>query len=110
MDGKNSIVDALRRNGFNFMLDLLDEANLAANLSTKGPVTLFAMTDDAFIDLKTKSPMWYSALVNDQNLAKNVLSNHIVNDLVPRSNILPGANILTQGGPILVSSIDNGAV
>ena len=38
-DASNSIMNAMKRSGFNKMADLLERTGLAANLSTPGPFT-----------------------------------------------------------------------
>lgn len=103
-------MDALKRNGFNVMSDLLDKSGLAANLSTEGPFTVFAMTDDGFAELKSKAPMWYNTFTTDLVRANLVLSDHIVNELVSHSTIRPGGTVTTLEGPVYFDSVDNGAV
>ena len=103
-------MDAMKRMGFNEMVKLLEKTGQAANLTTPGPWTVFAMVDEGFNKMKIKSPDMYNTVTNNIERATLFMADHIVSGLVPRFGIRSGMSANSWEGPIYFDSVDNGLV
>ncbi|XP_035695759.1 uncharacterized protein sll1735-like [Branchiostoma floridae] len=72
---QNDIIDVLRDfQEFKTLLQLIQEANLTDTLRGKGPFTVFAPVDKAFVELPKEA--WKS--FQDVNILRQVMSLHVV--------------------------------
>jgi len=92
------------------MVNMLERINWAANLSTPGPWTVFAVTDAGFNELAIKSPDWHNTFTTNVAVMPPMMSNHIVRGLVPRSAMRPGVTIMTLERPIYFETVGRGRV
>ena len=97
----------MKLNGLNKMTDLLRKTGLANTLSSSGPWTVFAIIDEGFDELETKSPTWFRSLATNMTVATAIMSNHIVNASLPYSAIRPGTSAMSLEGPIFFDSLNN---
>ncbi|XP_069977589.1 periostin [Penaeus vannamei] len=96
-----NIAEELTKRGFTTLVDLVTKAGLAETLSTQGPFTVFAPTNDAFAAL---DPNLVSFLVNNPEELKSVLLYHVVSGSFPArslSNDLVADSV--QGAPLRIN-------
>lgn len=89
----------------------INAAGLTAELSAKGPFTVFAPTNDAFKKLPAGA---YDGLLKDAGKLKAILNYHVVSGYLMARDLKAGALATAQGTPLtlVVSSADvqvNGA-
>jgi uncharacterized surface protein with fasciclin (FAS1) repeats len=75
-------------------------AGLTELLTGKGPLTVFAPTDEAFKKLPSGA---LDALIKDTSKLKAVLSYHIVKGHVLAKDVRPGELTSLQGSPLIAS-------
>lgn len=100
-----TIVDVAVANGsFETLVAAVGAADLAETLSSAGPFTVFAPTDDAFAALP-------DGLVDALLLPENkdalvaILTYHVIGAEVPSSDVAPGAVATVQGEEITISAV-----
>ena len=99
VDFPGTIVDAL--------VNLVQAANLVGPLSGKGPLTVFAPTNDAFA--KVPAPL-LGLIGSDVNLLTSVLTYHVTAGAVdPRRSLLPSQVGTLQGQSVFLVYDANGA-
>jgi len=104
----NTIVDVASGNAnFSTLVAAVDRADLVATLSSPGPFTVFAPTNDAFEDFLTANGLTADQLLANPDLA-NILSYHVVNGSVASSDVTPGRVSTVAGDPFFVSQAPNG--
>jgi uncharacterized surface protein with fasciclin (FAS1) repeats len=94
---------ALAAGNFAVLSAAIKAAGLTGLLSAKGPLTLFAPTDEAFKKLPAGA---LDALLKDTARLKAVLSYHLVTGHLLAHDLKPGDVMTVQGSPLtaLVSS------
>lgn len=97
--GKKDIVEVLRGQGhFATLLKAFAETGLLQSLKLRGPLTLFAPTDEAFAKLaKGSLARWQK----DPKLLKPLLRYHILKAYVPAKQVFRLRNALTASGAII---------
>jgi len=80
---------------FSILLSLVDEAGLAEALSSEGPFTLFAPTNDAFDEIPDEI---ISFLREDGDALKNILMYHVLSGAISSTDLVDGGNYTTLEG------------
>jgi uncharacterized surface protein with fasciclin (FAS1) repeats len=80
-------------------------AGLTGTLTSKGPFTVFAPTDEAFKKLSSGA---LEALIKDTAKLKAVLSYHVVKGHVLAKDVKPGEVMTVQGSPLVASVSSSG--
>lgn len=103
-----TIVDvAASTNDFSTLVAAVDAAGLVETLSSPGPFTVFAPTNDAFARFLEDNNLEASALLQSPALA-DVLTYHVLASSVPSSSVTPGRVNTVAGVPFFVSQAPNG--
>lgn len=97
--GKKDLLATLRAEGnFETLVKAVNEAGLTAQLQGRGPLTLFAPTDEAFAKMPAKTlAKWMS----DSRQLKQILRYHILRAYVPAKQIVRLRNVLTMSGVVV---------
>lgn len=85
---------------FNAFLTLVDRAGLTAQLQAPGPLTVFAPTDEAFIEMEDGGG--YTILLNRPEMLRAVVGYHLVPGDLPRTAMADGTPYPTLQGKALV--------
>ncbi|MCB0114933.1 MAG: fasciclin domain-containing protein [Caldilineaceae bacterium] len=98
-----SIIDTADTVGeFGFLLTVLDATGLTETLAGEGPFTVFAPTDDAFLNV---DPAVLASLVNDQDALANVLQYHVVSGIYTSADLAAMPEITTLNGENIVLTL-----
>jgi uncharacterized surface protein with fasciclin (FAS1) repeats len=81
---KNIVETAIEAGNFKTLVKAVQEANLADTLSSEGPFTVFAPTDDAFSKLPEGT---IEGLLEDKEKLTNILTYHVVPDKVMAKSV-----------------------
>jgi transforming growth factor-beta-induced protein len=93
----NSIVDlAKATSDLSTLVDLVVQAGLADTLSEAGPYTVFAPTNEAFVELLEDG----TSLSADQ--VSSILTYHVVSGIYPESALVDGLSLTTVQGEELI--------
>ncbi|MGC1306704.1 MAG: fasciclin domain-containing protein [Phormidesmis sp.] len=106
----NSILEVAAANGsFDTLVAAIQVAGLEEALTTEGPYTVFAPTDEAFAALPEGT---VEKLVKPENqeVLGQILAYHVVAGAVPSSDIEPGAISTIEGSDIEVSTDATGVM
>jgi len=94
------------------LVALVKQAGLVKTLNSKGPFTVFAPTNTAFVALKKAAPDTYDAVTTDKALLTKVLTYHVLAKRVPSAAAVPAANkqasVKTVQGETIKLSLQNG--
>ncbi len=107
---KDLVSVAASNDTFNMLVTALQAADLTANLSDKGPYTIFAPTDAAFAALPKKT--WQNLLKpeNKKQLVK-ILTYHVIPGDITSSKLKPGKVKTLEGSFVTVKvSITNNKI
>ena len=105
----NTIVDIAVADGrFNTLVTAVTEAGLAETLSSDGPFTVFAPTDEAFAALPEGT--LDSLLADPEGALTNVLLYHVVEGAVPAETVVGLDSATTIGGENVAISVQDGSV
>jgi len=105
---QESIVDIVVNNpDFSTLAAAVTEAGLVDTLSSDGPFTVFAPTDDAFAALLAELDITAEELLADENLA-NILTYHVVEGSVFAADVvgLDGEQVVTVNGQAITVTVD----
>lgn len=90
---------------FSTLVEAVTAADLAPTLSSAGPFTVFAPTNDAFASLLAELGVTKAQLLANKPLLQQVLTYHVLPAEVPRSRVPVGVPITTvQGGTFTIDS------
>jgi uncharacterized surface protein with fasciclin (FAS1) repeats len=108
---KNIVDTVIAAGHFTTLAGAINAAGLTAELTGKGPFTVFAPTDEAFKKLPAGA---YDRLLKDASKLKAVLNYHVVSGYFMARDLKAGEVATAQGTPltVVVSSSDvrvNGA-
>lgn len=104
----NSLVDVLALDGrFTTLIAAVQAAGLADALTTGGPFTLFAPTDDAFAALP---PGTVESLVTNVPALQNVLLYHVLGKEVRAVKLLGRRSLETLQGEDVTTSVNRGGL
>jgi uncharacterized surface protein with fasciclin (FAS1) repeats len=81
---KNLVETAIEAGNFKTLIKAVQEAGLVDTLSSDGPFTIFAPTDDAFSKLPTGT---IDNLLKDKEKLTNILTYHVVPDKVMANEV-----------------------
>lgn len=96
------IMQILRREGLTSLVTALEQTGVALNLQARGPLTLFAPTNEAIRSA--------AGLPADRTLLANILLHHVLDSRVDGASLLPGRPLVTQANTELpVTRGRNGA-
>ena len=97
---------------FSTLVALVKQAGLVKTLNSKGPFTVFAPTNTAFVALKKAAPHTYEAVTTDKALLTEVLTYHVVAKRVPSTVAVAAAkkqaSVKTVQGETIKLSLKNG--
>lgn len=100
----DTIVDiAAGNSAFSTLVTAVQAADLVDVLSGEGPFTVFAPTNDAFAALPTEV-LDALLLPENQDLLTDVLTYHVVPDVVTSDDLVSPGEIETLNGPVRVRS------
>jgi uncharacterized surface protein with fasciclin (FAS1) repeats len=92
---KNLVETAMEAGNFKTLVMAVQEADLVDTLSSEGPFTVFAPTDEAFAKLQKGT---IEALLNDKEKLTNILTYHVVADKVMSNDVVKIKNAKTVNG------------
>ena len=98
---------ASQAGSFNTLVSLVQEAGLVETLTSEGPFTVFAPSDDAFAalsDLETLN------IVGDGDLLSRVLTYHVVAGEVRAADVVNLTSATTVNGREIAITVENGEV
>jgi uncharacterized surface protein with fasciclin (FAS1) repeats len=102
---QNDIVEtAVAAGSFTTLVDLVQKAGLADELSGDGPLTVFAPTDEAFAAVPKET---LDALAADPEQLERVLLYHVVEGEVTSDEVADGASAATLAGPEIEFTVDD---
>lgn len=106
---KNTIVDvAVNAGTFDTLVTAVKEAGLAETLTSSGPFTVFAPTDEAFSKLPEGT---LEQLLKDKEALKSILLYHVVPGTLQAKDVLAKTNLTSaEGSLIQVSTQDEARV
>ena len=107
-EGPGTIVEVAAGAGtFNTLVAAVEAAGLVDTLSSEGPFTVFAPTDEAFANLPEGL---VDALLLEENLGilADILTYHVVSGAVFSTEITPGDVVSVEGSTIAVEVTDAG--
>jgi uncharacterized surface protein with fasciclin (FAS1) repeats/C-terminal processing protease CtpA/Prc len=94
-DLPNIIDTAAAAGEFDFLLTVLEATGLTEALSGEGPFTVFAPTDDAFLNVDAAV---LASLVNDEEALSNVLQYHVLAGAYTAAELVTMSEIATLTG------------
>ena len=98
---KNLVQTAIEAGNFKTLVKAVQEAGLVDTLSSDGPFTIFAPTDEAFSKLPAGT---LENILQDKEMLTNILTYHVVPNKVMASDVINIKNADTVNGKQL--SID----
>ena len=101
---KNLVETAIEAGNFKTLVKAVQEADLVDTLSSEGPFTVFAPTDDAFAKLPEGT---IESLLKDKEKLTNILTYHVVPDKVMSDDVIKIKNAKTVNGKELTIDSDN---
>ena len=103
---KNIVETAQADSRFSILVEAVVAADLATTLSSPGPLTVFAPTNDAFAALLAELGVTKDQLLADKALLTAVLTYHVLPAKVLRADVPAGKAITTvQGGIFKVDAV-----
>ncbi|RMG28631.1 MAG: fasciclin domain-containing protein [Bacteroidetes bacterium] len=111
----NVVELALNNENFSILVAALTRADLSADLvavlSGEGPFTVFAPTNQAFVDLLDSNPSWNSLDDIDAATLEAVLTYHVLAGTNLSSDLISdGAQVTTVQGSTLTANVADGGV
>lgn len=113
MSEPGTIVDVAVADGsFTTLVAAVQAADLVDTLSSEGPFTVFAPTDEAFAAALEALDMTAEELLADTELLTAVLTYHVIADEVPAADVvtLDGESVATVNGAEVMISVDGDTV
>jgi uncharacterized surface protein with fasciclin (FAS1) repeats len=102
---KNIVDSAIAAGNLTTFMSAVNTAGLTGTLTGKGPLTVFAPTDEAFKKLSSGA---LDALIKDTAKLKAVLSYHAVKGHVLAKDMKSGEMTTLQGSPLMASVLSSG--
>jgi len=100
---KNIVETAIEAGSFKTLVKAVQAAGLVDTLSSKGPLTVFAPTDDAFAKLPAGT---VEGLLKDQKKLASILTYHVVPGKVMSSDVVKLKSAKTvQGQEIKIDAV-----
>ena len=107
MAPKQDIVDvAVSAGSFNTLVAAVQQAGLVSTLTSNGPFTVFAPTDEAFAKIPKDQ---LDALLADKSALADVLTYHVIAGKVMAADVKPGEVKTIEGSKITITT-DNGVM
>lgn len=98
----DTVVDVAASNAdFSILAEAIEAADLTETLSASGPLTVFAPTNEAFEALP-EGTLDELLLPENQDLLRQVLTYHVLQDEVPASEVTTGEVPTAAGTPISI--------
>jgi uncharacterized surface protein with fasciclin (FAS1) repeats len=104
MQEMNIVETAVAAGEFTTLVELVQAAGLADELSGPGPLTVFAPTDEAFAAVPEET---LAALADDPEQLRRVLLYHVVDGAVTSDQVADGASAATLAGPEVAFTVDD---
>ncbi len=97
---------------FTTLVAAAEAAGLVETLSSEGPFTVFAPTDEAFAVALESLGMTADQVLADTELLTSILTYHVVAGVAATSEMVVGLDSVTtvQGSPITIEVVDGGVV
>jgi len=106
--GEKTIVEtAIAAGSFNTLVTAVKAAGLVETLSSEGPFTVFAPTDDAFSKLPAGT---IEALLQDKEKLTAILTYHVVSGKVMAADVLNLTSAKTVNGQSITIKVMDGTV
>jgi len=102
---KNLVQTAIDTGKFKTLVKAIQEAGLVDTLSSDGPYTIFAPTDQAFAKLPKGT---IENLLNDKEKLTNILTYHIILNKIMAKQVMKIKNAPSVNGKNLSINIKNG--
>jgi transforming growth factor-beta-induced protein len=93
---------------FSLLVQAVEAAELGATLTSAGPFTVFAPTNDAFVALLGELNMSAQALFADVPLLTQVLTYHVLNRRVVAADLRDELSVPTVNGQSITIDLDGG--
>ncbi len=98
----NTVVDvAASDEDFSILVEAIEAADLTETLSAPGPITVFAPTNAAFEALP-EGTLDELLLPENQDLLRQVLTYHVLQDEVPAAEVMTGEVPTAAGTPVSI--------
>jgi uncharacterized surface protein with fasciclin (FAS1) repeats len=107
MGEKNIVETAIEAGSFKTLVTAVKSAGLVETLSSPGPFTVFAPTDDAFAKLPEGT---IPALLKDKDKLTSILTYHVVSGKVMASDVVNLDSAKTVNGQSLMIKMKDGKV
>ena len=108
MEDVGTIVDvAVEAGSFSTLVTAVQEAGLVETLSSEGPFTVFAPTDEAFAALPEGL---LDTVLADTDLLTSILTYHVVAGEVPAADVVTLESAETVQGESVTITVDDGSV
>jgi len=104
---KTIVETAIDAGSFNTLVAAVKAAGLVETLSSPGPFTVFAPTDEAFANLP---PGTVEALLNDIPKLKSILTYHVVAGKVMAADVVNLSSAKTVNGQTVTITVKDGKV
>jgi uncharacterized surface protein with fasciclin (FAS1) repeats len=102
---KDIVDTAIAAGNLTKFMSAVKTSGLTDTLTSKGPFTVFAPTDEAFKKLSSGA---LEALIKDTAKLKAVLSYHVIKGHVLAKDVKPGEVMTVQGSPLMASVSSSG--
>lgn len=102
-----TILDTARAGGFTTLVTAIEAAGLQDALAGKGPLTVFAPTDEAFKKIPKEK---LDALLADKEALKSVLLYHVVDGAVTSGEVVKLKSAKTLEGDEVKIAVKNGVM
>jgi uncharacterized surface protein with fasciclin (FAS1) repeats len=100
---KDIVDTAIAAGNFKTLVVAVQKAGLVETLKGKGPLTVFAPTDEAFAKIPKAQ---LDALLMDKSKLSAVLTYHVVPGLVLAKDVKAGEVATVQGGKLAITTVD----
>jgi len=104
---KNLIQTAIDTGNLKMLIKAVQEAGLIDVLSSEGPFTIFAPTDQAFAELPKKT---IESLLNDKEKLTNILTYHVLLNTILIKQFIKIKNAKTVNGKNISIQTKNGFI
>ena len=105
-----NVIDKLNEAGkFTKLNETLSKSGLSENLKGKGPFTVFAPTNQAFVDLLASNTSWNQITDIPDTVLTPTLQYHVLNQNNQSAELRDNAVLNTLGSGMLTVDLSNGA-
>jgi uncharacterized surface protein with fasciclin (FAS1) repeats len=102
---KNIVETAIKAGNFKTLINAVQEAGLVDTLSSDGPFTIFAPTDEAFSKLPSRA---LKEILQDKEKLTNLLTYHVVADKIMSNEVINLNTTKTVNGKDIIIDTSKG--